>query len=64
TRVAMGMNVEPLASIVLTFLILGERMRPLQLMGAGLVIAAIFLFRPAPRSRASAVPAPSSRGAR
>jgi drug/metabolite transporter (DMT)-like permease len=46
TRVAVVMNVEPLASIVLTFLILGERMRPLQLLGAAFVIAAIFLFRP------------------
>jgi drug/metabolite transporter (DMT)-like permease len=46
TRVAVVMNVEPLASIVLTFLILGERLRPMQLVGALCVIAAIFLFRP------------------
>jgi drug/metabolite transporter (DMT)-like permease len=46
TRVAVVMNVEPLASLVLTFLILGERLRPMQLLGAALVIAAIFLFRP------------------
>jgi drug/metabolite transporter (DMT)-like permease len=46
TRVAVVMNVEPIASLVLTFLILGERLGPLQLLGAGLVIAAIFLFRP------------------
>lgn len=46
TRVAVVMNVEPLASLVLTFLILGERLRPIQLLGALLVIAAIFLFRP------------------
>jgi drug/metabolite transporter (DMT)-like permease len=46
TRVAVVMNIEPLASIVLTFLILGERMRPMQLFGAALVIGAIFLFRP------------------
>ena len=46
TRVAVVMNVEPLASLVLTFLILGERLRPVQLIGALLVIAAIFLFRP------------------
>ncbi len=46
TRVAVVMNVEPLASLVLTFLILGDRLRPIQLLGALLVIAAIFLFRP------------------
>jgi drug/metabolite transporter (DMT)-like permease len=46
TRVAVVMNVEPLASLVLTFLILGDRLRPIQLVGALLVIGAIFLFRP------------------
>ena len=46
TRVAVVMNVEPIASLILTFLILGERLGPLQLLGAGLVIAGIFLFRP------------------
>jgi drug/metabolite transporter (DMT)-like permease len=51
TRVAMVMNIEPLASIVLTFLILGERMRPMQLLGAALVVGAIFLFRPEPRDQ-------------
>lgn len=50
TRVAMGMNLEPLASIVLTFLVLGERLGPTQLLGAALVMAAIFLFRPAGRA--------------
>jgi drug/metabolite transporter (DMT)-like permease len=49
TRVAVVMNVEPLASIVLTYLILGERMLPMQLLGALFVVAAIFLFRPRPR---------------
>jgi drug/metabolite transporter (DMT)-like permease len=48
TRVAVVMNVEPLASIVLTYLILGERLRPIQLLGAVLVVAAIFVFRPQP----------------
>ena len=42
-RVGVVMNVEPIASLVLTFLILGERLRPIQLLGAGLVIAAIFM---------------------
>lgn len=44
-RVAMGMNVEPVASLILTHFILGERLREAQLAGAALVIAAIFLFR-------------------
>jgi probable blue pigment (indigoidine) exporter len=63
TRVAVVMNVEPIASLILTFLILGERLRPMQLVGAALVIAAIFLFRPrrtaAPEAAAS-VKAPAS----
>ena len=54
TRVAVVMNVEPIASLVLTFFILGERLGPVQLLGAGLVIAAIFLFR---LRRASPAPA-------
>jgi drug/metabolite transporter (DMT)-like permease len=53
TRVAVVMNVEPIASLVLTFLILGERLGLVQVLGAGLVIAAIFLFR-AQRSPAAA----------
>jgi drug/metabolite transporter (DMT)-like permease len=53
TRVAVVMNVEPIASLVLTFLILGERLGPMQLLGAGLVIAAIFLFRPRRMSAAT-----------
>jgi drug/metabolite transporter (DMT)-like permease len=59
TRVAIVMNVEPLASIVLTFLILGERLRPMQLVGALFVIVAIFLFRPRPVPRAAGLAAPS-----
>jgi len=46
TRVAVVMNAEPIASLVLTFLVLGERLHPMQLVGAAIVIAAIFLFRP------------------
>jgi drug/metabolite transporter (DMT)-like permease len=46
TRVAVVMNVEPLASIALTFLILGERLGPVQLVGALIVTVSIFLFRP------------------
>jgi drug/metabolite transporter (DMT)-like permease len=54
TRVAVVMNIEPLASIVLTYLILGERMLPMQLLGALFVVAAIFLFRPRPRAAGAA----------
>lgn len=54
TRVAVVMNIEPLASIVLTYLILGERLRPIQLVGALLVIVAIFVFRPRPAARPAA----------
>ena len=46
TRVAVVMNVEPIASLILTFLILGERLRLIQLVGVALVITGIFLFRP------------------
>jgi drug/metabolite transporter (DMT)-like permease len=59
TRVAIVMNVEPLASIVLTFLILGERLRPMQLVGALFVIVAIFLFRPRPVPRPAGLAATS-----
>jgi drug/metabolite transporter (DMT)-like permease len=45
-RVAMVMNVEPVASLVLTYLILGERLGLLQLAGAACVILAIIVFRP------------------
>lgn len=54
-RVALVMNVEPVASLVLTFLILGEHLRPFQLVGAACVILAIFLFRPRPRQETAAV---------
>jgi drug/metabolite transporter (DMT)-like permease len=50
-RVAMVMNVEPLASLVLAYLILGERLGPLQILGAIAVVLAIFLFRPDARTR-------------
>ena len=54
-RVALVMNVEPVASLILTFLILGEHLRPFQLVGAACVILAIFLFRPRPRPGTAAV---------
>jgi drug/metabolite transporter (DMT)-like permease len=61
TRVALVMNVEPIASLVLTFLILGERLRALQLGGAVLVVAAIFIFRTRRAAPPVAAVAPASR---
>jgi drug/metabolite transporter (DMT)-like permease len=46
TRAGFYMNFEPIASVLLAALILGQRLAPVQLAGAGLVIAALFLFRP------------------
>ncbi len=55
TRVAVVMNTEPVASMVLTFLILGDRLGPSQLLGAVLVVAAIYLCQPkAPAKPATA----------
>lgn len=59
-RVAVVMNVEPIASLVLTFLVLGDRLRPIQLAGALLVVAAIFLFRPRASGAAPALAVKSS----
>jgi drug/metabolite transporter (DMT)-like permease len=46
TRAGFYMNFEPLASVALAALILGQTLAPVQLAGAALVIAALFLFRP------------------
>lgn len=51
-RVAMVMNVEPIFTISLATVILAERLTPVQLMGAALVIAAIFASRYAELRRA------------
>jgi drug/metabolite transporter (DMT)-like permease len=45
-RTGFFMNVEPVAAVVLAALILGQRLAPIQLAGAALVVAALFLFRP------------------
>jgi drug/metabolite transporter (DMT)-like permease len=45
-RAGFYMNFEPLASVLLAALILDQRLAPVQLAGAALVIAALFLFRP------------------
>jgi len=46
TRAGFYMNFEPIASVALAALLLGQRLAPVQLAGAALVIAALFLFRP------------------
>ncbi len=45
-RTGFFMNFEPIASVLLSALILGQTLAPVQLAGAALVIAALFLFRP------------------
>ena len=44
-RAGFFMNLEPVAAIVLAALILGQSLAPVQLAGAALVIAALYLFR-------------------
>ncbi len=44
-RTSLGMNLEPLAAIVFGFVQLGQVLTPLQLLGAGLVVAAIVASR-------------------
>ncbi|MSQ73049.1 MAG: hypothetical protein EXR27_17430 [Betaproteobacteria bacterium] len=62
---AFYMNFEPVTSIILSAMILGQRLAPAQLAGAALVIVALFLFRPLPRkSRANGAGATKKRGAR
>jgi drug/metabolite transporter (DMT)-like permease len=63
-RTALSMNFEPVASVVLSWIILGQRLSAGQIVGAAFVIAAITLaaWRGRPRccaqvSRASAAPA-------
>ncbi len=43
-KTSMLMNMEPLLTIILATILLGERLSPLQLVGAGLVIGAIVLI--------------------
>jgi drug/metabolite transporter (DMT)-like permease len=47
-RVGFFMNFEPISSVMLSALILGQTLQPIQLAGAALVIMALFLFRPPP----------------
>ena len=46
TRTGFFMNFEPIAAVLLAALILGQTLAPIQLAGAALVVAALFLFRP------------------
>jgi drug/metabolite transporter (DMT)-like permease len=45
-RSAFWLNFEPVASVLLAALILGQTLAPVQLAGAALVVSALFLFRP------------------
>jgi drug/metabolite transporter (DMT)-like permease len=48
-RTGFYMNFEPIAAVVLSAVILEQRLAPVQLAGAALVVTALFLFRPPPR---------------
>ncbi len=52
-RTGFFMNFEPIATLLLSASILGQHLAPVQLLGAGLVLAALFLFRPPPRMAAA-----------
>jgi drug/metabolite transporter (DMT)-like permease len=47
-RAGFYMNFEPISTVILAALILGQTLAPIQLLGAALVISALFLFRPPP----------------
>jgi drug/metabolite transporter (DMT)-like permease len=49
-RAGFYMNFEPVAAVLLSALILGQTLAPVQLAGAALVICALFLFRSGPAS--------------
>jgi drug/metabolite transporter (DMT)-like permease len=60
-RTGFYMNFEPIASVLLAALILDQTLAPVQLAGAALVIAALFLFRPPPSRLFHSAPASPSR---
>jgi drug/metabolite transporter (DMT)-like permease len=43
-KTSMLMNIEPVLTVILAAILLGERLSPVQLLGAGLVIAGIILI--------------------
>jgi drug/metabolite transporter (DMT)-like permease len=45
-RTGFYMNFEPIATVLLAVPLLGQSLEPIQMAGAALVIAALFLFRP------------------
>ena len=47
-RTGFYMNFEPVAAVLLGALLLGQTLAPVQMAGAALVVAALFLFRPPP----------------
>ena len=44
SRAAMYFNLEPVITLSIAVLLLGERLSPLQFLGGAMVIAALFLF--------------------
>lgn len=53
-RMSLVMNVEPVAAVLLSFLVLDQQLRPSQLLGVGLVVAAVVLLEGARLRRAHA----------
>jgi len=49
-RTGFFMNFEPIGTLLLSALLLHQHLAPVQLVGAALVVAALFLFRPPPRA--------------
>ena len=47
TKTSFYMNFEPIAAVLLAAMILGQSLAPIQLLGAALVVGALFLFRSA-----------------
>jgi drug/metabolite transporter (DMT)-like permease len=50
-RMALTMNLEPIASMLLGVFLLGQPMTPVQVLGGGLVIVAVLMVRLAPANR-------------
>jgi len=53
-RMSLVMNVEPVVSVLLSFLVLGQQLRQLQLVGVALVVAAVVLLEGSRLRRARA----------
>ncbi|MCX7152968.1 MAG: EamA family transporter, partial [Proteobacteria bacterium] len=53
-RTSFYMNFEPIVSIALAALVLGQTLTALQLVGAALVVVSLVIFRPPPKAPAVA----------